>query len=161
MKRSLKTLAVVLATAAAALTLSTTALAAFAAHDRAPAGGWNVSLGASSWSDSLSALYPGAAGDTEILPFKITNARFERRVLRSITASIRTEPDGDAETVAGAEIRGCLAQWFTVSSGPSALPSVLASGATYSGDFEIRMVDSGSDQSACEGVTPAVELTPA
>ena len=57
----------------------------------------------------------GRPHDTELSPFTVTNAghavqRLSRRSQRSVPAA----GGGDAQTAAGADIRGCRANWFTV-----------------------------------------------
>ncbi len=175
MTRSLKTLAVLSATAAATLMLATTALAsfggharpttlaAFGSHARSTTGAWGISLGASSWSGSLTALYPGAADDSELVPFTVTSEWSGNRAVRSITASLRVEPNGDAETTGGADLPGCLASWFTISfaDGDRPVPAALAPGASYTGEFELKMRDSGTTQNQCADTNPAVTVTAA
>jgi hypothetical protein len=175
MTRSLKTLSVLSATAAATLMLATTALAAFGGnarpttlaafggHARATSGAWGISLGASFWSGSLTALYPGATGDSELVPFTVTSEWSGNRAVRSITASLRVEPNGDVETARGADISGCLASWFTISfaNGERPVPATLAPGASYTGEFELKMRDSGTTQNQCAGTAPAVTVTAA
>lgn len=154
MTRSRKTLGVFAATAAAALILSTTALAALTEGGHSP-GGWAITLG----SGTGAALSPDGA--TEYLPFTIVNTGRNDRVLRSVVASVPTAPDGDAETGTGAPIQGCAASWFAaaVDGGSSALPAVIAPGRAYTARVEMRMLDSGTSQDACERVAPAVRVS--
>lgn len=81
--------------------------------------------------------------------------------LRSIAASIRAEPNGDAETVAGADIPGCLASWFVVSieSRGGSPPAELRPGGSYTSKLAVTMKDSGTDQDACRTASPAVTVT--
>lgn len=122
---------------------------------------WGVAQGTPSWSGSLTALYPGAASDTEYLPFTVTNNGHGHQSVTSVTASLPTEANGDAETASGADIAGCQASWFTAtldSSNPS-LPSNLAPGGTYAGKVDLTMQDSGTNQNACQNAAPAVTVT--
>ncbi|HTT30708.1 MAG TPA: hypothetical protein VMG37_19995 [Solirubrobacteraceae bacterium] len=158
MKRLWRALAF-LAAAVAALFLSTAALAVAGGSSPPPAQ-WTSTLGPASWSGKLTALYPGAAGDTELFTLTLTNAGQSTQRLSSITASIRSQANGDAETAAGADIPGCRATWFTVAvddHGP--LPARLASGASYTGTIELAMQNSRTDQDGCRGAPPAFTVT--
>jgi hypothetical protein len=121
-----------------------------------------VTTGTPTWSGSLTALYPGAANNTEFLPFTVTNNGNGHQAVATITASLPAETNGDAETVTGADIPGCLASWFTASvdsSNPS-LPSDLAPAGTYSGKIDLVMPDNATtNQNACKGMAPAVTIT--
>jgi hypothetical protein len=156
MKGPWKALAFQAAASGAALVLSTSALAVGAGSSPAPAR-WKTTLGPVTWSGQPTALYPGAAGDTELVAVRVANSGHVAARLRSVTASIPTEADGDAETVAGADIRGCRASWFTISikHGNRALPAEIASGASYTGRLDLAMRDSATNQDACEGASPA------
>jgi hypothetical protein len=122
---------------------------------------WSVSMGASSWSGALTALYPGATNDTEFLPFTVTNNGSGHQAVTSITATLPAKANGDAETAAGVDIPGCLASWFTVAidGGNPALPSNVAPGGTYSGKIDLTMSDSGTNQNPCQNASPAVTVT--
>jgi len=122
---------------------------------------WGVSQGTPSWSGSLTALYPGAASDTEYLPFTVTNNGHGHQAVTAITAALPAETNGDAETAAGADIPGCQASWFTASvdSGNPALPSDLAPGGTYAGKIDLTMQDTATNQNACQSASPAVTIT--
>ena len=157
MSRSWKTLAALTAAAAALLALSTSALAS--SGDAGPA--WHITLGPAAWSGSLRALYPGAAGDTERLPFTVANNGSDVQSLRSVSVSVAAAANGDAETAGGADIAGCRASWFAVSVDPSggALPASVAPGRSYLGTIDLTMRDSGTDQDACRNAAPAVTVT--
>ena len=122
---------------------------------------WGVATGASTWSGSLTALYPGATNNTEFVPFTVTNNGNGHQSLASITAALPTQANGDVQTAAGADIPGCLASWFTVTvdTGNPALPSNLAAGGTYVGKVDLTMQDSGTNQNACQNAAPAVKIT--
>ncbi len=122
----------------------------------------SIAQGTASWSGSLTALYPGAASDTEYLPFTVTNNGKGHQAVSSIVPTIPAEPgSGDAETAAGADIPGCLASWFTatVDSGDAALPADLAPAGTYTGKIDLTMTDTSTNQNACQGAAPAVTIT--
>jgi hypothetical protein len=122
---------------------------------------WAVTTGGATWSGSLTALYPGASNDTELLPFTVTNNGNGHQAVTSITAALMTKTNGDAETATGTDITGCLASWFTatVDSGNASLPANLAAGGTYTGKIDMTMQDSGTNQNACQGAVPAVTIT--
>jgi hypothetical protein len=150
----------VVAAAAAALALSTSALAVGGGSSPAPAT-WRVGLGPATWSGRLTALQPGAANDIERFPFMVTDVGQASQRLRSVTVSIATTVGGDAETAAGADIRGCRAKWFAVSVDPRdrSLSAKLAPGTTYTGRLDLSMRDSAGNQDACEGSSPAFRLS--
>jgi hypothetical protein len=122
---------------------------------------WGVSQGTPTWSGTLTALYPGATNDTEYFPFTVTNNGKGHQAVSSITATMPTELNGDAETAAGADITGCLASWFTVAVDASnpALPADLAPAGTYTGKLDLTMQNSGTNQDACQNAAPAVTVT--
>jgi hypothetical protein len=160
MKRSWKTLVGLAAATAATLALTTSALAVGGGYSPASAA-WRISLRAIGWSGRLTALYPGARGDTELLHFRVTNTGHSRQRLGSIRASMRAGPRGDAVAAGGAGIPGCRAGWFTVSvdRGNARLPVQVAPGASYFGAVDLAMRDSGDNQNACRGAAPAVTIS--
>jgi hypothetical protein len=122
---------------------------------------WGVTTSTPTWSGSLTALYPGATNNTELIPFTVTNNGHGHQSVANITASLPAQANGDAQTAAGADIPGCLASWFTatVDAGNPSLPSNLAAGGTYSGKIDLTMQDSGTGQNACQNAAPAVTIT--
>jgi hypothetical protein len=122
---------------------------------------WGITTGTPTWSGSLTALYPGAASDTEYVPFTVTNNGHGYQSVQSITASVTAETNGDAETTSATDITGCKASWFTaaVDAGNPTLPSDVAAGGTYTGKIDLTMQDSGSNQNACENASPAISIT--
>ena len=72
-----------------------------------------------------------------------------------------TEANGDAETAGGADITGCKAAWFTAvaDAGNPTVPADVAPAGTYVGKVDLTMQDSGTNQNACQGVSPAVTVT--
>jgi hypothetical protein len=135
------------------LVLATTALAALHSGN-ASGGGWSTTVAAA----LPSTLAPGA---TEQIPFVVTNATHDTKPLNSVTATIPTEPGGDAETIGGVDIPGCVARWFTAVVDPAnaAFPPQVTPGASYAGRIALTMRDSDTDQNACRGATPAVSVT--
>jgi hypothetical protein len=150
MTRSWKTLAVLVATITAVLVLATTALAAFTTQ-RLASPRWASTLGAPS-----GRLAPGTA---QSLPFTVVNAGQSTARLTTVTVSLPAEPNGDAETAAGADIPGCRAAWFTASVDTGNLPRSLNEGASYRGQVELTMRDSDTNQDACRSTAPALTVS--
>lgn len=121
---------------------------------------WTVAAGTPTWSGSLTALYPGATNDTELIPFTATNGGKGNQAVTNIAISIPTL-NGDVTNSGGTEITGCKAAWFTAAADASnpALPSDIAAGSAYSGKVDLTMQDVNSTQDACQGVAPAVKVT--
>jgi hypothetical protein len=89
----------------------------------------------------------------------VTNDRQASQSLSSLTVSIRTESNGDAETVGGRDIRGCLASLFTISIDPGDRASRRGrSGGSYAGKVDVGMRDSGTNQDACRSGSPAITV---
>ncbi len=149
-----------LAAAGAALVLSTSAFAVGAGSSR-PQLQWKASVGPATWSGKLTALYPGASRDTELVRITVINTGRSAQRLSSVSASIPARADGDAQTAAGADIRGCRAAWFGASIGDRGLtlPVELSRGASYIGHVDLVMRDSGTNQDACRGASPAITVT--
>jgi hypothetical protein len=155
-----RALAFLAAVVGAALAVSTSALAVGGRSNQSPTR-WRMSLGPAGWSGRLTALYPGARGDAEALAFTVTNAGQARQRLSRVAASVPAAGGGDVLTVAGADIRGCRASWFTVvvDRANRPLPVSLAPGASYWGKVSLTMRDSGTNQNACQRAAPAVSIT--
>ncbi len=160
MKGTWKALAFLAAIAGVALAVSTSAFAVGGSSSPSPAR-WRLSLRSAGWSGRLTALYPSARADAELLSFTVTNAARARHRLSWVDASVPATRGGDAETAAGGDIRGCRANWFAVvvDRANRALPAQLAPGATYRGKVELTMRNSGTNQNACRGAAPAVSVT--
>lgn len=122
---------------------------------------WGITTGTPTWSGSLTALFPGATSNTELLPFTVTNNGNGHQSVANIAAAVAADASGNAKTAAGASITGCLASWFTAAVDPAnpALPSNLAPGGTYTGKIDLTMQDSGTNQNACQNAAPAVTIT--
>ena len=123
---------------------------------------WGVTTGTPTWSGSLTALYPGATNNTELIPFTVTNNGNGKQQLASIKPAI-PKTNKDVQTVGGVEIVGCTANSFTATldAGNPAVPATLAPGATYTGKIDLTMLDTGANQDACQGKAPAVTITAA
>jgi hypothetical protein len=161
MKGTWKALAFLAAVAGVALALSTSAFAVGGGPGPAQAGSqWKTVLGPATWSGRLTALYPGTAKDTELIPFTVSNTGHAKQRLSRIVASVPAAGGGDAQTAAGGAIRGCRAGWFTVvvDRADRQLPLELAPGASYRGKVELTMRDSATNQNACRGASPAIAV---
>ena len=160
MKRPWRALAFLATVVVCALALSTSASALGGGSSPARPQ-WRTSLGPATWSGRLTALYPGAQGDAEVFPVKVTDTARAAQRLRSLTAAVPVGSSEDAETAQGAVIPGCLASWFvvTVERGARALPATIKPGASYAASVRLVMRDSGSNQDACRGAAPAFTVT--
>ena len=161
MNRPWKALAFLAAVAGTALVLSTSALAIGGGARPASAAQWRTSLGPDRSTGRLTALYPGAADDSEVFSITVTNAGRAVQSLRSVIASVRVQDGRDVGTVAGADIPGCRASWFRVSIARAsrALPARIAPGASYTASLELAMRNSATNQDACRGAAPAFTVT--
>jgi hypothetical protein len=55
-------------------------------------------------------------------------------------------------------MRGCRAGWLRATVDTAAHPAI-SPGSSYMGQVTLRMLDSGSNQDACENAVPAVEVS--
>ena len=87
---------------------------------------WAITAGTPTWSGTLTALYPGATSDTELIPFTVKNNGSGHQSVTAITATLLKDASGNAETASGTPITGCLASWFTAITDPGnpALPDL-------------------------------------
>jgi hypothetical protein len=140
------------------------------------------SAGTSDWgiqqtgSSGATALFPVAAGTTldatnsETLTFTVTNNGKGDEAFASsdVAASVPTYTGNtDAETATTssgvttfADIPGCAAGWFTatVPSGQAAFGTSIGPGDTAAVTVTVSMTDEPTNQDACAGKTPAVNL---
>jgi hypothetical protein len=160
MKAPRKALAFIAAVAGTALVLTTSAFAL--GGGSAPASAqWRLTLGAPAWSGRLTGLYPGVANDTELRSLTVANASRAKQTLRSVTASVRTAGNGDAQNAAGADLRGCRARWFAVAVGGRSqpLPALIAPGDVFTARIGLTLRDNSTDQDACRNKSPAFTVT--
>ena len=101
-------------------------------------------------------VYPGAGTDN--VGFTVRNLGSGHQSLTSVTATIKTAGNGDAEMANGTDITGCSASWFSAvaNSGNPSLPADLAPNATYTGSVDVTMTDAAVDQSACVLASPGI-----
>jgi hypothetical protein len=135
-------------TAIGALALFATALPAPVTRANRPL--WAIKI---SEPRSSARLSPGAA---ETLPFTATTRSRATRTPPRFAASIPAQPNGDAETMAAADIPGCLARWFTAT-----VAEVVERAGGYDGAVVLTMRNSGTNQDACQDESPAVTVTAA
>ncbi len=133
-------------TAIGVLALLATALPV--AGTRANPPRWAIKVGAPR---SPAGLSPGA---TETLPFSATTGSQASRALPRFAVSIPEEPNGDAETMAAADIPGCQARWFTAT-----VTGIVERAGGYDGTVALAMRSSGTDQDACRNRSLAVTVT--
>jgi hypothetical protein len=109
----------------------------------------NASVGsATTWTvavanDTTHSLYPGSG--SESLAYTITNAGTGNQQLSTITASV-------------ADSGSCLGSWFTAVPTTSGLPVTLAHNGTYTGTVAVALTESGTNQNACQGISPVVTV---
>ena len=123
-----------------------------------PGPDWAVELAATHSSGKI--LYPGQG--VESMAFTVVNESSRPEKLSEIDASVTEGIDGDAATLGGHAIPGCLARWFRVSLGrSSATPParLVAPGAVYRSMVLVRMIDAPVNQDPCRGALPAVRLS--
>jgi hypothetical protein len=117
------------------------------------ASSWGVTAGA-----ETGTLLPGSG--TATIPFTITNNSTGAQAYSTVTAAVATDGSGNV-TSGGTAVPGCLATWFTATAGtpaPVAGTSIAASG-TGTDTVTVTMSDSGTNQDACESVTPDITLS--
>ena len=104
-------------------------------------------------------MYPGVGTDN--IGFTVTNNGLGHQSLTSVTATIKTAGNGDAEAANGTDITGCTASWFSAvaDSGNPSLPADLAPSGTYTGSVDVTMTDAAADQSACILAAPGIIVT--
>jgi hypothetical protein len=125
---------------------------AYAFFTSTGSGTGNASVGsATNWtvavaSDTSHALYPGTG--SESLGYTITNAGTGNQQLSTVTASV-------------ADSGSCLGSWFTATPTSPASPVTLAHNGTYTGTVTVSLNESGTDQNACQGISPVVTVSAA
>lgn len=103
------------------------------------------------------ALTPGGAPDTIEVDASNANAV---PVEFSLTPVIKTDGTGIYDTTSSSYKDACKASWFTVAlttGGTDTLPAHATS--TQVDELTVTLIDSGSDQSACEGLVPEVDIS--
>ncbi len=103
-------------------------------------------------------IYPG--NGTDKIPYTVTNNGGGAQNLNTVTYSINHDGSGNI-TSNGTPVAGCLASWFSASadSNNPTLPDDLAHGGTYTGNVDVTMSDSGTNQDPCQTTAPDVTVT--
>lgn len=103
-------------------------------------------------------MFPGEASTDETRPYSIGYAGPGSSYLSSVTASIVDDGAGNVLKPDNTSAGGCLAAWFTAT--PSGEPAgPVSAGDSNDGVVTIHMIDSGTNQNACQGVSVQVKLT--
>jgi hypothetical protein len=157
-KNMSKTKRIVAAGLTAGLTLGL-ASAAFAYFTSTGSGTGNATVGsAGTWTVATSAptgglLYPGVGTDT--VAYTVTNSGSGYEELNGTTAALKTATGGGVyDTTTSAFVDGCQASWFTVIN--TTVTGDVAAAGDLSSNVTIALTDSGTNQDACESLTPQV-----
>jgi hypothetical protein len=146
------------------LVVTVAAVAFFTGADGSGTGQANVGT-STAWSVSVNSgsatggpIFPGAG--TESIPFTVTNNGGGAQNLNSVSYAIAHDGSGNIEQ-SGTPLTGCLASWFSASahSGNPTLPDDIAHSGTYTGNVDVTMTDSGTNQDPCKNATPDVTVT--
>jgi hypothetical protein len=102
-------------------------------------------------------LLPGSG--TQNLAYTVHNPSTGNQNLSGTTAAVASS--GVDVTTGGVDQTGCLASWFTATNtAPTPLPQNLAGGGTSTGgSVAVTMQDSGTNQNACQGVSPDITVS--
>jgi hypothetical protein len=108
---------------------------------------------------------PNTGAVTQAVDFTVTNPGSGDQWVNTVTISIPTTTDSANNTVvedtSGAVVPGCLASWFNIASPVQTLnKNIPGTNQTGSNSYDdtgssatIQLVDSGTSQNPCEGVT--------
>ncbi len=101
----------------------------------------------------LAGLYPG--GPAQTVDFTVYNPGATTESLSQVTITVASDTNGEVESTPGdtsTDVAGCYASWFSTTpqtwSGGS-----IASEQTVDGSGTVSMLESGTDQDACQGAT--------
>jgi hypothetical protein len=129
----------------------------------------NFSVGApalGTWTIETPYLHTGGpltpGGDYALYAFDVTNNTSQPMQLNAVTATVTADAAGGVfDTISGKNVDSCKASWFTATLDTDGvpLPLVIPAGASLSGYplnpyIEVALVDSGTNQSACENLAP-------
>ena len=117
---------------------------------------WSVSVNSAGATGGP--MYPGAG--TDKIPFTVTNSGGGAQNLKTVSYAIAHDGSGNI-TQNGTPLSGCLASWFAASADGAnpVLPSDIAHSSTYTGNVNVSMSDSATNQDACQSSTPDVTVT--
>jgi len=122
-----------------------------------------VTVGSAGWSitsvsTSGGPLYPNAG--TEDVYFNVNNTGGGAQLLSSVGVSLTTDSVGVYDANTAKFVDGCLASWFNVTEVAGAPGGTYGPGTvTPTYEFAITLPDSGTDQSACEGLYPQLTIS--
>jgi len=101
----------------------------------------------------LAGLYPG--GPAQTVDFTVYNPGATTESLSQVTITVASDTNGEVESTPGdtsTDVAGCYASWFSTTpqtwSGGS-----IPSAQTVDGSGTVSMLESGTDQDACQGAT--------
>ncbi len=133
----------VIVTAVVAVALAIASGVAYAYFTAAGAGTGSATVGSSTaiaiTSDSVTGLYPGGADVT--VPVHVQNNGSGSQYVANVTGTVATNGT-------------CLGTWFQVDT--VALNATILHGATSNTTTKVRMLDSASNQNACQGLTMTI-----
>ena len=119
-------------------------------------GGWAVTVK----SDTTGTLLPGSGN--EKIGYTITNSGKGAQAFSTVAATVNADSSGNVvDATTKNPVVGCLASYFTADAGvttPAAGTSIAKNG-TATGTVTVTMTDSGTNQDACEGVSPEITVT--
>ena len=128
-----------------------------AAYATVGTGSWSVSF------DSLTGgpLFPGSG--SEAVNYTVTNTSSGNVQLNSVDVTVDQDGNGFVLNAnnGNAPVANCYASWFSVSNdGNAFLAANIAGGGTFVYHSTITIpADNADNQSACEGVAPALTIT--
>jgi hypothetical protein len=108
---------------------------------------WGVTFGA-----TTGTMLPGSG--TSTVNYTVTNNGTGNQQLTTTTATVVSDGTGNV-TSSGTAVPGCLASWFSAANSPPAAVT-LPPGGSATGSAAITMVESGTNQDPCQGVTPDI-----
>ena len=122
------------------LAIALSAMGAFAYFTAAGSGSGNASVGSASnvviTSDAVTGLYPGGVDKT--VAVHVNNPGSGQQYVNDVSGTVATSG-------------GCDGSWFVVDT--IDFNTNIAPGATVNTSTNVRMLDSGTDQNACQGLT--------
>jgi hypothetical protein len=118
-------------------------------------GAWKVTAAAPTGGP----IYPG--GSSEAISYTVTNTGSGSQELQATTAALETTTYNGATVVeqSGAPVAGCLASWFTVTNSGPASQDLASQATSGTGSVAVSLSDSGTNQDACEGVSPTLNIS--
>lgn len=140
------------------------ASAAFAYFTSTGTGSGSASVGtAGTWTvnvknDASGNLLPG--GGAEKVGYTIINPNKGAQAFTTVTATVGSDGT-NVLNASGTAVSGCLAAWFTADPGTTTPPAgtSIPHNGTATGSVTVTMTDSGTNQDACENVSPQITVT--